>query len=79
MDIEEEQPEEMSPENYIFFRGGRVSKILDERIRSGTKEIERLCKFQAKSYLHLEWITEKEANQREIQMARHTSHHRANI
>ena len=33
--MEKESP---SNEDFIFFKGGRVAKMFDERVREGTKE-----------------------------------------
>jgi chromodomain-helicase-DNA-binding protein 7 len=69
---EEQEPPPQEADEYIFYRGGRVTKILAERTRAGTEVIEKLCKFHSKSYLHVEWLTVEEAAQRDIRMVRQT-------
>ena len=66
---EECEAEEDEPSsNYTYyFKGGKISKVYDTRIRQGTSQEQKLCKLTTKSYLHLEWLTQEEIEARDIQ------------
>ena len=59
-------------DNVDIYKGGKVIKVFAERERKGTKNREFLCRFQNKSFLHLEWLTLDEIKERDILMSRIT-------
>lgn len=63
----EELEEAPQTGGYIYFKGGRISKILAYRKREGTNQREKLCKFHSKSYMHVEWLTDSDIKKKNIQ------------